>query len=107
MRILVLKMPHDNDPKQTWMVAYVLPFAPIAATNFGAGGDFISLGLTVPKTAREKQAQDIFRAHVATIAKDMKKPVYETYHSAEDIVATGHRGMSMVWVTDHTKERET
>jgi hypothetical protein len=107
MRILVVKVPHDNDPKQTWMIAYVLPFAPVAATNFGANGDFISLQLTVPKTPREKQAQEIFKNYVNKVAKDMKKPVYETYHSAEDIVATGHRGMSMVWVTDHTKERET
>jgi hypothetical protein len=106
MRILVVKVPHDWNDRYTWMVAYSLPFTPVAAANFGAEGDFVSLHLTVPKTAREEKAQDVFRAHVNKIGHDMHKNVYETYHSPEDIVACGAPGMSLSWVTDHQTKGE-
>lgn len=91
------------------MVAYSLPFTPVGACNYGSEGDTVSLHLTVPKTARERQAQDIFRDHVNRIARSMKHPVsiYETYHSPEDIVAAGYPGMSLSWVTDHVTKGAT
>jgi hypothetical protein len=101
MRILVIKVSHEKSDRFTWMVAYSLPFTPVGACNDGAAGDYVSLRLTVPKTAREEKAQDVFRAHVNKIGHDMHKNVYETYHSPEDIVACGAPGMSLSWVTDH------
>jgi hypothetical protein len=102
MRILVVKVPHEEGDRYTWMVAYSLPFTPVGACNYGCEGDVVNLHLTVnPKTPREVKAQDIFADHVKKVAESMNKRVSTTYHSPENIVATGHRGMSLSWVTDH------
>lgn len=106
MRILVVKVLHKEGDRYTWMVAYSLPFTPVAAANFGANGDYVSLHLTVPKTAREENAQEIFGNHVRKIAADMHKNVYETYHTPEDIVNCGTPGMTLSWLTDHKQKGE-
>lgn len=104
MRVLVVKVPHEDSDRFTWMIGYSLPFTPVGACNYGSEGDVVSLHLTVnPKTPRELKAQEIFEHHVMKVAKGMNKRVSTTYHSPENIVATGHRGMTLSWVTDHTK----
>lgn len=106
MRILVVKVSHEKSDRFTWMVAYSLPFTPVAACNYGARGDFVSLHLTVPKTAREEKAQEIFGNHVRKIAAGMKRNVWETYHTPEDIVNCGTPGMTLSWLTDHKQKGE-
>jgi len=103
MRILVVKVPHDNSDRFTWILAYSLPFTPVGACNYGSEDDVVYLHLTYPKTHREAQAQGIFANHVRKIAADMHKNVSESYHKPDDIVSCGHRDMSLSWLTDHTK----
>lgn len=104
MRVLVIKVPHNNSDRFTWMIGYSLPFTPVGACNYGSEGDVVYLHLTYPKTHREAQAQGIFANHVRKVADGMHKNVQETYHSPEDIVAAGHRGMELKWLTDHVRK---
>lgn len=106
MRVLIVKVPHEKSDRFTWMVAYSLPFTVVGACNYGSEGDIVSLQLTYPKTHREAKAQEIFADHVRKIAADMGKNVDTTYHKPEDIVACGHRNMSLSWITDHTQKGE-
>ena len=106
MRILVGKFLHENDPKFTWFVAWVLPFTPVGACNYGSAGDVVSMLLTVVKTPREATAQNIFVAHVKQVAEEMHKNVHSVTVSSEDVVSAGVPGLSLSWLTDHTKRED-
>lgn len=101
MRILIVKVPHGDRPVDTWMVAYSLPFTVVGTCNYGSQGDLVTLELTLPHTAREQQAQEIFSNHVGKIAADMGKNVHVTVRKPEDIVARAYPQMSLSWLTDH------
>lgn len=106
MRVVIVKVPHEGNDRCTWMLAYSLPFTPVGACNYGSAGDVVSLQLTVPKTRREGMAQQIFVNHVQKIANDMHKNVQQVYVAPEAVVACGHAGMTLSWLTDHTSKGE-
>jgi hypothetical protein len=103
MRILIVSVPHKEGDRYLWKVAYVLPFAPVGACNYGSNGDVVTLQLVVAKNPREAQAQEIFVNHVHKVAEGMHKNVQQVYVSQEQVVACGTPGLSLSWLTDHTK----
>lgn len=103
MRVLIVTVPHEGHDRYTWKICYSLPFAPIGACNYGSNGDIVTMQLVVPKTPRERQAQEIFMDHVKKIADGMHKNVQQVLVSSEQVVACGHPGMSLSWLTDHKK----
>lgn len=106
MRILIVTVPHEGHDRYTWHLGYVLPFAPVGACNYGSNGDVVTMQLVVPKTPRERQAQEIFANHVKKIAHGMHKNVQEVYVSSEQVVACGHPHMELSWLTDHQTKEE-
>lgn len=106
MRVLVVKVPHEDSDRFTWMIGYSLPFTPVGACNYGSNGDVVTMQLVVPKTPREKQAQEIFMNHVKKIAHEMHKNVQQVYVGSEQVVACGHPEMSLSWLTDHRQKGE-
>lgn len=107
MRILIVKVPHENSDRYTWLLAYVLPFLPVGACNYGSAGDVVTMQLTVVRNPREAKAQEIFVNHVKKVADGMHKNVQQVYVSQEAVVACGHAGLQLSWLTDHVQHANT